>query len=225
METFGDQVLAFYRGLKITEKLPKGIEVMNPYQDRIAFEICKAFYGKYYHDNLRRFLILGINPGRYGAGITGVPFTDPIKLESVIGIKNPLPKKPELSADFIHSTIAEFGGYEEFFSRFFINSVSPLGFVRGGKNLNYYDDARLQNAAGPFIRRSIESLLRLNIDRNVVFCLGEGQNARYLRTINDQYHFFDRVIALAHPRFIMQYKRKQLAQYRREYVEKLRSVL
>ncbi len=225
IETFGEQVLKFYSNLKITEKLPKGIGILNPYQDRIAFKICKAFYGKYYHDNLRRFLILGINPGRYGAGVTGVPFTDPIKLESVLGIKNPLPKKPELSADFIYSMIAEFGGPEKFFSRFFINSVSPLGFIREGKNLNYYDDTRLKKALEPFIRRSIESMLRLNIDGNVVFCLGEGQNLKYLQEVNDKFNFFKHIIPIAHPRFIMQYKRKQLAHYREDYLNKLSSVL
>jgi hypothetical protein len=223
--TFGDGILNFYRQLAISAALPDGIEVLNPYKDKIAFAICKAFYGTYYHDDRKRFLIMGINPGRHGAGITGVPFTDPIKLESVLHIKNPLPKKPELSADFIHAMITAFGGAGKFFSYFFINSVSPLGFIREGKNLNYYDDPHLKRALRPFIVGSITSLLTLNIDRSVVFCLGEGQNLKYLRMINEEEKFFERIIPLSHPRFIMQYKRKQVTQYIEEYVDKLSSVL
>jgi hypothetical protein len=218
-------ILKFYKDLKITAALPEGIEVLNPYQDKIAFDICKAFYGKYYDDHAKRFLIMGINPGRHGAGITGVPFTDPIKLETVFQINNPLPKKAELSADFIHSMIAAFGGADKFFSRFFINSVSPLGFVREGKNLNYYDDANLKRALRPFIERGIHTLLKLKIDRSVVFCLGEGENLKFLRMINDEGKFFERIIALPHPRFIMQYRRKRVTEYVGDYVAKLNSVL
>src|SRR5688500_15388313 len=104
--TFGEKVLKFYRELSIRDPLPEGIEVLNPYQQQEAFEVCKAFYCKFYDDDLKRFLILGINPGRYGAGLTGIPFTDPIKLEAVFGIQNTFPKKAELSADFIHAVIA-----------------------------------------------------------------------------------------------------------------------
>lgn len=223
--TFGEGVLKFYKQLKISTALPDGIDVLNPYRNKIAFDICKAFYSKYYHDHGKRFLIMGINPGRHGAGITGVPFTDPIKLETMFQIKNPLPKKPELSADFIHSMIAAFGGAEKFFSHFFINSVSPLGFIKEGKNLNYYDDANLKRVLRPFIIEGIENLLKLNIDRRVVFCLGEGQNLKYLRMINEEEKFFEQIIPLSHPRFIMQYRRKQVGQYVEDYVAKLTSVL
>jgi len=217
--------LKFYRALRISDPLPEGIEVMNPYQNEACFEVCKSFYGKFYNDDLKRHLILGINPGRHGAGITGIPFTDPIKLESILGIPNSLARKPELSADFIHAMIAAFGGPEKFFSGFFINSVSPLGFVQAGKNLNYYDMPRLKTALAPFIRNSMQSLLNLNIDRKVVFCLGEGANYKYLVALNDELQVFQQIIPLAHPRFIMQYKRKQLAAYLEDYLQKLRSVL
>lgn len=216
--------MKFYKDLKIAERLPEEIGILNPYQDKIAFDICKTFYSKYYHDCRKRFLILGINPGRYGAGITGVPFTDPIKLEQVLGIENPLPRKPELSADFIHSMIAGFGGPDKFFSLFFINSVSPLGFIRDGKNLNYYDDPVLKSALEPFILRCLTKMLQMNIDRDVVFCLGEGQNLKYLQRVNEKKKFFGRIVSLAHPRFIMQYKRKQLPGYMEDYLQKLNSV-
>src|SRR5687768_5823611 len=86
--TFADRVLEFYKDLRIKEKLPKGVEVLNPYQDKKAFGLCIRFYKKYYDDHRPRRIILGINPGRFGGGITGIPFTDPIKLERNCGIPN-----------------------------------------------------------------------------------------------------------------------------------------
>jgi len=223
--TFGEQVLKFYKELKIGSPLPPGIEVLNPYREEEAFEVCRIFYGKFYNDNRKRYLIIGINPGRYGAGITGIPFTDPIKLETSFGIQNNFAKKPELSADFIHKMIEAFGGPEKFFSKFFINSVSPLGFIREGKNLNYYDIPSLKKALEPFIRDSIKAVLDLGIHRNVAFCLGEGENYKYLQMINEKEKFFKQIIPLAHPRFIMQYKRKHLPHYLEDYLQKLKNPL
>ena len=223
--TFAESVLNFYSDLNIREPLPDGIEVLNPYQDAATFEVCRRFYGKFYNDHLKRFLILGINPGRFGAGITGVPFTDPVKLETNFGIETDFPKKRELSADFIHAMIAAFGGAEKFFSRFFINSVSPLGFVQSGKNLNYYDTPTLKRAVEPFIHESLKRMITFNIDRRIAFCLGEGENFRYVKKLNDDLKFFQEIIPLTHPRFIMQYKRKDLPRYLKDYLQKLNSAL
>ncbi len=41
---------------------------------------------------IHRYLILGINPGRFGGGITGIPFTDPIRLQNICGIENDFQK-------------------------------------------------------------------------------------------------------------------------------------
>ncbi len=223
--TFAERVLSFYRELRIGNPLPDGIEVLNPYQDETSFALCQAFYRKYYNENLERFFILGINPGRFGGGITGVPFTDPIKLEMICGIKNRFPKKAELSADFIHAMIAAFGGPDKFFSKFYINSVSPLGLIKSGKNLNYYDTPQLMKFLKPFIRDAIRTQLKFGINRKVAFCLGEGENFKYLQKLNDQEKYFKQIIPLAHPRFIMQYKRKHLAHYLEDYLQKLNSVL
>ena len=43
-------------------------------------------------------LILAINPGRLGAGVTNIAFTDPVHLERDCGIANDFPKREELSA-------------------------------------------------------------------------------------------------------------------------------
>lgn len=221
---FAAKVLKFYRELKIAGNLPPGVEAMNPYQDAAAFAACTAFYQKFYGDNKRRYAILGINPGRYGAGVTGIPFTDPVKLEKLFGITNGFQKKRELSADFIHMMIEAFGGSGKFFGKFFINSVSPLGFVLNGKNLNYYDTPSLRESVKPFICESLQSMRGLNLDRKVAFCLGEGANYKYLSALNRELKLFETLIPLAHPRFIMQYKRKYLQEYVDDYVRKLSSV-
>ena len=219
--TFADKVLTFYKQLSITGKLPKGVEILNPYQDEKAFELCAKFYKKYYGDSNPRNVILGINPGRFGGGITGVPFTDPLKLENICGIKNDLLKKVELSADYIYKMIEAFGGPEKFYGKYFFNSVSPLGFTQEGKNLNYYDTPELMKSLERFILKSIHQLLEMGVEREVAFCLGEGDNFKYLSKVNSKEKFFNEIVPLAHPRFIMQYKRKMIDVYVKDYVSKL----
>lgn len=165
--------------------------------------------------------MLGINPGRFGSGITGISFTDPVRLENDCGIPNNFTKRGELSSDFIYRMIAAYGGPADFYSRQLISAASPLGFVRAGKNINYYDESKLQQAVTPFISDSISRLMNMGCDRKKGFCIGEGKNYAFLSELNQVHGWFDEVIALAHPRFIMQYKRKQLTSYIDRYLAAL----
>jgi hypothetical protein len=221
VKTFGEKVLQFYKNLEIKESLPKGIEILNPYHDKHTFQFCIEFCKTFYNDTNTRIAILGINPGRFGGGITGIPFTDPIKLERFCGIKNDLPKKAELSADFIHMMMESLGGLNSFYSKFFFSSVSPLGFTISNKNLNYYDNPRLQKKLEPFILRSLKQILKLGVTNERAFCLGEGTNYKYLQRLNEREKFFNEIIPLPHPRFIMQYKRKHV----KDYIERYRKLL
>jgi hypothetical protein len=218
---FADKILTFYRSLALPA-LPAGVEAMNPYQDTTAYDLSEQFYRRFYSDDKPRRIIMGINPGRFGGGLTGVPFTDPLKLEQRFGIKNDLKKKVELSADFIYTMIDAYGGPKKFYSRYYINSVCPLGFVRDGKNLNYYDIRELQEAIEPFVVDSIKRQLDFGIDRKAAYCLGEGKNFAYLEKLNRQHGFFKEVVPLSHPRFIMQYKRKHIPAYVADYLKKLK---
>ena len=215
------QIIDFLGGLEIKARLPRGIAVMNPYRDVYTLDLCKKFYRKYYHDQKPRTLLLGINPGRFGSGITGISFTDPIKLESTCGIKNTFQKKPELSSEFIYRMIQAFGGPEHFYQHYFISAVSPLGFTRKGININYYDDKRLEKAVMPFIIESITQLLSMGFNREKCFCVGEGKNFKFLHKLNEDERWFSEIIPLAHPRFIMQYRRKMVGRYVEEYVRVL----
>lgn len=222
--TFADQVLTFYKSLRITSPLPEEVVVMNPFQDDESFQYCSEFYRKFYGDNNERFAILGINPGRHGGGITGIPFTDPIKLENFCGIQNPFKKKPELSADFIYKVIDAFGGPEKFYGKFYFSAISPLGFTKGGRNLNYYDIRELQDALKSFIVDAMRKQIAFGINTTYCFCLGEGENLKYLSKLNTEYKFFEKVIPLSHPRFVMQYRRKRVDEYVSSYIEKLSQV-
>ena len=84
-------------------------------------QACSDFYEKYYNDNNERYAFFGINPGRFGGGVTGIPFTDPIRLEKICGIPNDFEKKQELSSVFIYDMIDAFGGAAKFYKRFYIS--------------------------------------------------------------------------------------------------------
>ena len=83
MLTFADHVIAFNQTLDFSGKLPDGINIMNPFKgnDEII-AVSSLFYRTFYNDHKKRHLILGINPGRFGAGVTGVPFTDTKRLKN-----------------------------------------------------------------------------------------------------------------------------------------------
>lgn len=226
--TFGDKVLAFNASLRFDPPLPPGIEVMNPFLGSpCALAASGAFYRKYYADHQERHIILGINPGRFGAGLTGVPFTDPKRLAEACGIHVPAcASAHEPSSVFVYEVIDAMGGPEAFYGAWYINSICPLGFVRVDqkgrkKNFNYYDDRRLEEAARPFMVACLQRQLAFGIRRDICFCLGTGKNAAFIQRLNAEYGFFDRVVPLENPRYIMQYKRKEHAALVRKYVAQL----
>jgi hypothetical protein len=166
-----------------------------------------------------RIILLGINPGRFGAGVTGITFTDPERLEQECGIPNSFEKRSELSSRFVYEVIKSVGGPEKFFSSFFLSAVSPLGFVRSGKNLNYYDDPELESTLTGFILSAMRNQLDLGIRRDLAVCLGEGKNFKYLAKINKEYSLFGEILPLPHPRWIMQYRYKSREEYILQYTE------
>jgi len=218
-DTLAEKMIAFNRDLDITSKLPPGVEVMNPFRDETVTDLMKQFYMKYYSDNRTRRLILGINPGRFGAGVTGIPFTDPVKLEEYCGIKNPFQKSTEASAGFIYALIDAYGGAGKFYSDFLISAVSPLGFTKDGLNYNYYDSGELTKTTGPFIISTLRKTLEWEIDNRYCFCLGNGKNYDYLKKLNDKLPLFGKVIPLPHPRWVAQYRRKRMDEFVQVYLD------
>lgn len=218
-----DALLAHFE--QLMNRLPNigdGVEWLLPLRELPESErVNRVFLEKYYSDKQPRTLLLGINPGRHGAGVTNVAFTDPVRLEEDCGIPNDFKKREELSAQFVYQVIHAYGGVEKFYGQFFINSVVPFGFVKDGKNYNYYDDRQLQNAMEPFIIFHLKSLLEMGMNPKVCFCLGEGKNFKYLSKLNERKGFFGEVVPLSHPRYIMQYKRKKVGEYLEKYLNEL----
>lgn len=222
-KTFADKVIEFNRQLHYSGKLPAGFQVLNPYLDNPeTMEVMQQFYHKYYNDSTRRKFIVGINPSRHGAGITGVPFTDTKRLESVCGIKMQSAYTHEISSVFIYDMIAEYGGAEAFYRQFYINSPFPLAIIREGKggnwlNANYYDDPELFKTVKGFMIDSMKKHISLGLDTSEVFILGK-KNAEFIRKLNAEEKLFDRLTVLEHPRFIQQYKSKEKQQYIEKYI-------
>lgn len=183
-------------------------------------EIVDSFYSKYFSDTDTRKLMLGINPGRFGAGVTGVNFTAPRQLTEC-GVEHSFRMQSEISAEFIYQMIDAYGGPEAFYGDVFIGSVCPLGFIQGGKNINYYDDKELLQTVKPFIIKNLQKLLNHHVDRSVCYSIGGEKNFKFLTSVNEDLKWFDRIVPLPHPRFIMQYKRKSIPQFIQLYLDAL----
>lgn len=226
MENFADRVNAFNQNLNFTGQLPKDIRILNPFQDNPEIlPVASSFYQKYYSDDQPRRLILGINPGRLGAGATGIPFTDTKRLQDVCGLKGPEFHTHEPSSVFVYKLIEAFGGPVAFYSRYYINSVCPLGFVHqksAGRwiNYNYYDQPKLIKAVKPFILKSLKAQLDFGISGNTCWILGK-KNAKVFGEINREAKLFKNIIPLDHPRYIVQYKSRQMDEYITRYLQVL----
>jgi hypothetical protein len=225
MKTFADKIIDFNQSLDFKGKLPEGIGIMNPFKGNDdILSVSSAFYKKFYNDNKRRHLILGINPGRFGAGVTGIPFTDTKHLKNECGLNYSGKETHEPSSVFVYEVIEAYGGVTKFYDDFYINSISPLGFTicdsKGKeKNYNYYDSKELKNAVYNFCIENIKQQIEFGIETDICYCFGTGQNEKFLLSVNNQYDFFKKIIALEHPRFIMQYKSKSKLQYIDKYIQ------
>lgn len=220
MPTFARKAIRYFTDLKSPSRLPSGIGLLNPYENVNVQSAVKEFYQKFYNDNRKRIYILGINPGRFGGGLTGIAFTDPVALKKHCGIDNSLGLKEELSSKFIYEVIAQFGGVKEFFSKFFLSAVYPLALIKDGKNYNYYDDKKLFSFLKPHLIQSLKAQFEFGADSRVVVCLGK-KNAEYLKVLNDELKLFRKIEVLDHPRFIMQYRKKKINCYIDQYINVL----
>lgn len=222
-QSFAEKVIDFNRNLHYSGSLPDRFQVLNPYLDNPeTMEVMQQFYHKYYNDTNKRKFIIGINPSRNGAGVTGVPFTDTKRLESVCGIKMKSAHTHEISSVFVYDMIQAFGGVEDFYSKFYINSPFPLAIVRRSKdgnflNANYYDDKKLFECVKGFMIDSLEKHISLGLDTSEVFVLGK-KNAEFLTKLNKEKTLFDKMMVLEHPRYIQQYKSKEKQMYIDKYI-------
>jgi hypothetical protein len=221
MKTIAEQVISFNKGLNYTGTLPPGFGVLNPFSENSeAITAMEQFYLKFYNDNNTRKFIVGINPSRHGAGLTGVPFTDTKRLDKVCGIQMHTASSHELSSVFMYDMIEQYGGVDKFYSRFYINSPFPLAIIKANPqhkwlNANYYDDNALFEAVKPFMIKMLRKQIDFGLDTKKVFILGK-RNEMFLNKLNKTEKLFEQLITLEHPRYIQQYKLRS----RNEYIDK-----
>lgn len=211
--TFGEHVIDFFEKLRFDKPLPDGVEAMNPYMLPETIDAVEKYYTKYYSDNNPRTFIVGINPGRNGAGKTGIAFTDTVRLENPCQIQHNLKPTTELSSEYIYSVVDVMGGPEAFFSKFYLTSVSPIGFTHNGKNYNYYDSPAMLKATSDYMMEHLKRQIEFGANRKLAICLGAGKNFKHLNEINNLLGKpFEQIVAVNHPRFVMQYRRKFVQQ-------------
>lgn len=229
--TFGEKIIKFDQTLENTKiELPKEFKIINPYngsnKEQIKL-IIKKFYNKYYNDNKTRRLIIGSSPARRGTALTGIPYEDEKHLQETTGIHINDFYINKSSSNFLYDVIEKYGGCEKFYSDFYMNFVCPLGIVRINKNgketnCNYYENKELKKILYEFILESLKKQIKFGIDTSVVYCIGSGENYKFLTKINNEHNLFEKIIPLEHPRFIMQYNSDKKDEYLKKYLEILK---
>jgi hypothetical protein len=220
--TFADCVINFNQNLSFGGNLPDGFQVINPFLDNPeTIVVMKKFYEKFYNDSSTRKFLIGINPSRHGAGVTGVPFTDTKRLDKICGIQMETAYTHEISSVFMYDMIEEYGGVNEFYKDFYINSPFPLAITRLIKgnwlNANYYDDAQLFENVKAFMIETLKRHISLGLDTSEVYVLGK-KNAVFISKINQKEKLFDKIVVLEHPRYIQQYRSKDKPLFIDKYI-------
>ncbi len=216
---FGRSLATYLFNLRFAIPLPSGFEVLTPYSNAEVQSVVQVFCDRYYGGSHMRLGVWGINPGRFGAGITGLSFTDPVSLKNQLGIESSITGRQEISAEFISMVIEAYGGPGKFYHDVYLGALSPLGFVRDGKNINFYDDVQLSKDIVPFITSSVNTITGFGLNRKAAILLGSGALQKYTRQYLSATFREMKVIALDHPRFVMQYRRAHVSEYVKRYVE------
>ena len=226
MSDFPAHLLHFLSTFPLPTHLPAGVAAQSPFREPAVQALLSRFAQQYYADNQPRVAVLGINPGRLGMGRTGVAFTDPAALAEFCGIENNLPRqRPELSTQFIYKMIVEMGGPVTFYQHFYLGSIYPLVLLREGLNYNYYDSPALTKALWPDMQLSLrQQVQNLGLRTDVAVSLGK-RNGTFLQRLNDELGLFEKIIILDHPRYLMQYRRRDIEANVAHYVETLGSLL
>lgn len=214
--------------LKINTTLP--YRVINQYSNenkREVFEMLNLFYEKYYSDKEERILILGSSPSMRSSGIIGIPFANAKQIKEEFDIDYTCKSYNNTSDHFMEEVIEKLGGYTVFYKKFYMNFVFPFPIQKFNTksnfvNANYYENKKLYVELEPIIIESIKNIIKIGINRSVCYCIGTGENLKFLSSINEKYHFFDSIVALEHPRYIMQYNYKNKEKYIEKYVNTLR---
>jgi len=160
----------------------------------------ETFCHQYYGSAVPRVVLCGINPGRHGAGKTGIPFVDYKSLSQLIsGVDR---QDSESSAKFFFQVMRRFG-VNNFSHSFYVTNVASVGFMRDGKNLNYNE---LPKSALKMVERNFLQEMEI-VQPTHVISLGEvvQQTVRKLLPAS-----VDCSMRLPHPSWITTYRGKEM---------------
>ena len=167
-----------------------------------------TFWQTYYGSSVPRVVICGINPGRHGAGKTGIPFLDFQSLAQLI--PDVERSDSESSAGFFYQVIKQFGA-SAFLPTFYVTNIASVGFVRAGKNLNYND---LPAPALEIVERNF--LLEMAVVQPThIISLGEVVHATVNKLMGKD---VDCKRRLPHPSWIANYRRNQIEEWVTRYL-------
>jgi hypothetical protein len=55
----------------------------------------------------------------------------------------------------------------------------------------------------------LDAHMKWPVRRDVAVCIGKGENYKFLTALNKEHGWFDRIEVLPHPRWILQYRRRE----------------
>lgn len=223
--TFAHNVYEFLTTLLLPVNLPNAIEVLWPFNSPEVQSVVKQMSSKYYLEAEDRIGMWGINPGRLGAGLTGLSFTDPHSVKNLLGIPTNIEGRREPSAQFIQLVIEAYGGPATFYKDVYLGAVCPLGFVRDGKNINFYDDKDLMREIVPFVLETMSHQHNFGVRTDSCIVLGANKLRDFFERFVQPTFGFDHVVYLNHPRYIMQYRRPEIQRHVDEYVQAIRTLV
>lgn len=180
----------------------------------------ETFWNKFYGPHVPKVVICGINPGRFGAGLTGIPFLDYRSL-SEIGF-NMDKKDSEQSSEFFFEVFKKIGT-ERFFKSFYVTNFSSVGYSKNGRNINYYD---LPDKAKKTVYANFSTEMK-SVNPTHIISLGVSVQYSVRELVKSEAiaKDVDHSLRLAHPSWVMTYRRKNKDMWVDKYVNELERIL
>ena len=175
--------------------------------------IAEQFWQQYVPEPLPQTVIVGLNPGRMGAGLTGVPLLDFRSLTNLLPDARLPRNDTEPSANFFHR-VAQHIGAEKFYRQFYVSNVSAVGYLRDNKNCNYHD---LPDAAQQIVEQRFRDEMAVVAPKRII-ALGREVEATVQRLYDDG---AIRISHLPHPSWIMTYRLREAQSWVRRYTQML----
>lgn len=201
-----------------SELLSNNVNILSDFLDNKQNII--QFHERYIKNSKPKIVLCGINPGRFGAGLTGIPFIDFNSLGKMLPFVESITS--EKSAGFFFSVIQEFG-IVEFYKNFHVTNLSWYGFCKcnKGSNVNYYDlRTDIQRYLIDIFVREIEY-----INPEVIIPLST-QVYHELRALKESGEIKAEIgPRLNHPSWITTYRSRELSHWRNQYISVLKKYL